>query len=72
MNITLTELSCKYGAPMGRHPEGHPTLAHSFALEWMPFVDDCYDAGTASQEVTCHDCNASWLDLYQLTGYQEQ
>lgn len=29
------------------------------------------DVGKASatQEVTCQDCNASWYDEYQLTGY---
>lgn len=24
---------------------------------------------SASQECTCHDCNASWYDLYNLDGY---
>jgi len=45
--ITLTQLSCTYGAPMGRRDEGNLNNATSFALEWMPFVDDCYDAGGA-------------------------
>lgn len=28
-------------------------------------------AGTATQEVTCHDCDKSWIDQYALTGYLE-
>jgi hypothetical protein len=27
------------------------------------------DAGVASQEVECDECNARWHDLYTLTGY---
>ena len=26
------------------------------------------DAGGATQEVDCGDCNATWLDCYTLTG----
>jgi len=29
------------------------------------------DAGTATQEVTCDDCDAEWLDVYNLTGYAD-
>jgi transcription elongation factor Elf1 len=29
------------------------------------------DAGTAWQEVTCLACEATWKDLYKLTGYTE-
>lgn len=27
------------------------------------------DAGCASQEVSCHDCYATWQDVYNLVGY---
>jgi len=27
------------------------------------------DAGGASQEVRCLDCDKAWLDVYKLTGY---
>lgn len=26
------------------------------------------DIGSASQEMFCHDCNATWNDLYTLSG----
>jgi transcription elongation factor Elf1 len=29
------------------------------------------DAGTATQEVTCDDCDSEWLDVYNLTGYAD-
>lgn len=44
--ITLTKLSCKRGAPMGRHSEGDINAA-TVALEWVPFVDGAYDCGGA-------------------------
>lgn len=28
-------------------------------------------AGSATQEVHCHQCGASWVDTYALTGYAE-
>jgi hypothetical protein len=45
--ITLTELSGKYGAPMGRSDEGNMADADSIAIEWMPYVDGDYDVGGA-------------------------
>ena len=27
------------------------------------------DAGGATQEVSCNDCDRSWIDCYNLTGY---
>jgi transposase-like protein len=29
------------------------------------------DVGTATQEVTCDDCYATWLDVYHLAGYAD-
>jgi hypothetical protein len=29
------------------------------------------DGAGASQEVSCNDCNAKWIDLYKLVGYQK-
>lgn len=29
------------------------------------------DNGTASQRVSCNDCDAVWTDTYTLTGYTE-
>lgn len=29
------------------------------------------DAGGATQEVGCNDCDASWLDTHTLTGYEK-
>ena len=28
-------------------------------------------AGSATQEINCHECGASWVDTYTLTGYAE-
>lgn len=28
--------------------------------------------GTASQEVSCLDCDAEWFDVYNLVGIQER
>ena len=30
------------------------------------------DGSTASQELSCNSCNASWHDLYNLVGYDGQ
>lgn len=27
------------------------------------------DAGYATQDVSCHDCDAEWTDQYKLIGY---
>lgn len=27
--------------------------------------------GSAHQKVSCHDCDAEWVDTYTLTGYSE-
>lgn len=27
------------------------------------------DAGEATQEMGCNDCNAEWVDCYKLVGY---
>jgi transposase-like protein len=29
------------------------------------------DGGTAWQSVSCTDCDATWTDLYTLTGYDD-
>lgn len=29
------------------------------------------DFGTASQPVTCNDCGADWVDIYNLVGYED-
>lgn len=29
------------------------------------------DAGTASQEISCGECDATWNDVYKLVGYAE-
>lgn len=29
------------------------------------------DNGTASQPISCNDCDATWVDTYTLTGYTE-
>lgn len=28
------------------------------------------DAGTATQQVVCNQCHASWVDQYTLTGFE--
>lgn len=46
--IKLTELSSKYGAPMGRSAIHATGLTDPlFELERVPYVDDCYDVGGA-------------------------
>lgn len=45
--ITLTKLSSTRGASMGRSEYGSIGDAETVAIEWMPFVDDCYDTGGA-------------------------
>ena len=29
------------------------------------------DSGSAWQEITCENCNATWNDVYTLTGYAD-
>lgn len=29
------------------------------------------DHGTASQPMSCNECDATWVDTYTLTGYTE-
>lgn len=45
----LSEVSCRYGAPMGRRNirEVDPGCAVQFHLRRVPFVDSCYDRGGA-------------------------
>lgn len=28
-----------------------------------------FNSGTATQDVVCDDCNAEWVDVYNLIGY---
>lgn len=46
--MKLAPVNCSRGAPMGRadcHDHGATNIL--FELEWVPFVDDCYDSGGA-------------------------
>lgn len=63
MKIELTQLSGKYGAPMGRHDEGNVANATTLAVEWMPFVDGDYDVGAAYW--------GGGQPLYCVVGYNE-
>lgn len=29
------------------------------------------DAGHCAQQVTCNDCDAAWVDVYHLTGFEQ-
>jgi hypothetical protein len=45
---TLTNVSSKYGAPMGRYStHGDKDAPVKFHLCYVPFVDGCYDRGGA-------------------------
>jgi len=37
-------------------------------VEGGPFTAE---AGTAFQELSCNDCDHTWADLYELTGYED-
>lgn len=45
----LSEVSSRYGAPMGRRNiyELDQSTEHKFYLQYVPFVDACYDRGGA-------------------------
>ena len=45
--MKLTELSCKYGSPMGRSSYGTDLEDIKVELERVPLVDGCYDVGGA-------------------------
>ncbi len=48
--IELSQLSCKYGAPMGRsetHARGDYKLPFKFQMQRLRFIDGCYDQGGA-------------------------
>lgn len=61
--ITLTKLSCKYGAPLGRYDQGNLINCTTAAVEWMPFVGGDYDVGGAYF--------GSGHPIYCVVGYNE-
>lgn len=61
----LTELSCRYGAPMGRHGNGLPQNApeKSVSLARLPmYGDNCYDKGGAYWGSGKTLWRAAWYD----------
>lgn len=49
------------------HSFGHCPFCDSSEIEGAS-ID--VNADVASQEVSCTDCGASWLDHYQLSAYE--
>lgn len=46
--MELSKMACSRGAPMGRREHhAHGVEGIVFELEWVPFVDGCYDYGGA-------------------------
>lgn len=48
--IQLSQVSSRFGAPMGRretHALGDNDLPFKFRVQYLPFVDGCYDQGGA-------------------------
>ncbi len=44
-------------------------FCNSPELDWR---DIDFDGKYVKQEVSCHDCDKEWYDIYELKGYEER